>query len=92
MKKSNFDPDAAFKNIVKPETGQKTSGIKGRPPVARETKKVKTLALYQSVYENIQKIAYVERRSMSDIIGELMEAYIKENQDKLKEYDDIQRQ
>lgn len=87
MTKSKFDPDAAFKNIIGSQKEQNTG--KGRPKVDRETKKRISLAVFPSIYEDIQRIAYVERRSTSDIVGELFEAYVKKNKDKLKEYDEI---
>ena len=46
------------------------SGKKGRPKENRETKKRVSLSVLPSLYEDIQKIAYVQRRSISDLIGE----------------------
>ena len=62
---------------------------KGRPKVERETKKRVTLAIFPSVYESLQKIAYVNRQSASDVVTELIAEYVKANADKLKEYDTI---
>lgn len=62
---------------------------KGRPKVDRETKKRVTLAIFPSVYESLQKIAYVNRQSASDVVTELIAEYVKANADKLKEYDKI---
>ena len=42
-----------------------------------------------SLYEDIQKIAYVQRRSLSDLIGEQLEQYRKEHESELKVYDAI---
>lgn len=42
-----------------------------------------------SLYEDIQKIAYVQRRSVSDLIGEQLEQYRKEHENELKEYMEI---
>lgn len=93
--KKNFGFDEqseqAFKSIIgvnedreeKPETG------KGRPKVERETKKRISLAVYPSVYNNLQKIAYVDRQSVSDIVSELIAKYVNTNSTKLKEYDKI---
>jgi len=89
MGKSKFDQDAAFKNLIKPEVEQEKNIGKERPKEKRENKKVRSLSFYPSVYENIQKIAYVERRSTSDIAGELFESYISKNMDKLKEYEEL---
>ena len=38
---------------------------------------------------DIQKIAYVQRRSLSDLIGEQLEQYRKEHESELKEYMEI---
>lgn len=42
-----------------------------------------------SLYEDIQKIAYVQRRSLSDLIGEQLEKYRIEHKDELRDYEDI---
>ena len=65
------------------------SGKKGRPKEDRETKKRVSLSVLPSLYEDIQKIAYVQRRSLSDLIGEQLEQYRKEHENELKEYDAI---
>ena len=65
------------------------SGKKGRPKEDRETKKRVSLSVLPSLYEDIQKIAYVQRRSLSDLIGEQLEQYRKEHESELKEYMEI---
>jgi hypothetical protein len=72
------------------EGGQKT-GPPGRPKADKETKKRVSLAILPSLYENIQKIAYVERKSVSEIVSGCFEQYVYENTDKLKEYDKIKK-
>lgn len=62
---------------------------KGRPKTGRETKKRINLAVYPSTYDSMQKIAYIDRRSVSDIVSELMERYIEINAYKVSEYDRI---
>ncbi len=60
-------------SVVAPIAGveQKTSGAKkGRPKEDRETKKRVSLSVLPSLYEDIQKIAYVQRRSLSDVVAE----------------------
>lgn len=64
---------------------------KGRPKENRETKKRISLAIYPSIYDDIGKIAYVDRESISEVIGRCLENYIKQNQDKIKEYDRIKK-
>lgn len=71
-----------------PGVGKKT-GANGRPKSERETKKRVSLALLPSLYEDIQKIAYVERISASEIVAQCLEQYTKENADKLKTYEQI---
>lgn len=58
---------------------------------AKETKKRYNLVILPSVYEDVQKIAYIERRSVSEIVGELLANYAKANADKLAEYDETKK-
>ena len=55
----------------------------------RETKKRVSLAVYPSTYSDLQKISYVDRRSVSDIVSDLIASYVEENSNKLKEYEKI---
>lgn len=65
---------------------------RGRPAVTdRETKQRISLAVLPSLYEDIKKISYVERKSASEIISECMEQYVAENAAKLKEYNKIKK-
>lgn len=73
------------------KTKQGTTGTKGRPKSEREIKKRVSLAIMPSLYENIQKIAYVDRRSISEIVSLCLEQYTKENADKLMEYERIKK-
>ena len=82
--KAKFDQEAAFKSIIgagateDEKKADKPAG-KGRPPVERETKKRVSLALYPSSYGALQKIAYVNRQSASDIVSELIADYVAAN-------------
>lgn len=98
--KAKFDQEAAFKSIIAGTAGtaeqaEKTAkpttqaAGKGRPRVDRETKKRVSLALYPSSYGDLQKIAYVNRQSVSDIVSELIAEYVAANANKLKEYEKI---
>ncbi len=62
---------------------------KGRPKANRETKKRITFTLLQSKYEQANKIAYIEGKSVSEVIGEFLSKYIKKNHDKITEYDNL---
>ena len=59
--------------------GSKKRGGSGKSKPERECKKRFCLALKPSLYREIQQLAYIQRRSASQIIDELMERYIKEN-------------
>ena len=59
--------------------GSKKRGGTGKSKPERECKKRFCLALKPSLYREIQQLAYIQRRSASQIIDELMERYIKEN-------------
>ncbi len=99
--KAKFDQEAAFKSIIagtaaepeqaaKPAKASKQAAAgKGRPKADRETKKRVSLALYPSSYGDLQKIAYVNRQSVSDIVSELIAEYVTANAAKLKEYEKI---
>lgn len=68
------------------------AGGRGRPKEDRELKKRISLSVLPSLYEDIQKIAYVQRKSVSDVIGELMEQYRNEYKIDVCEYDKIKKQ
>lgn len=94
--KAKFDQEAAFKSIIGAGAGdpaqvRKPVG-KGRPKVDRETKKRVSLAVYPSNYSDLQKIAYVDRQSVSDIVSELIAEYVAANAGKLKEYEKIKKE
>lgn len=92
--KAKFDQEAAFKSIigVGNESIEKVGKVmagKGRPKVDGETKKRVSLFVYPSTYSDLQKIAFIDRQSVSDIVTKLIAQYVVDNQDKLKEYDKI---
>ena len=67
-----------------------SSGRRGRPKENRELKKRISLSVLPSLYEDIQKIAYMQRKSTSEEVQEMMEEYRKRNIRKLREYDQLQ--
>lgn len=76
--------------ISKPVTG---AAGRGRPKEeGRELKKRISLSVLPSLYEDIQKIAYVQRRSVSELIGDLLEGYRAEHEDDIRGYEGIQKQ
>lgn len=82
------------KYIPTPAKKQQKKGTvgRGRPAVTdRETKQRISLAVLPSLYEDIKKISYVERKSVSEIVSECIEQYITENAAKLKEYNKIKK-
>ena len=72
------------------ETMQRSFG-RGRPKEDRELKKRISLSVLPSVYEDIQKIAYVQRRSVSELIGELLEGYRVEHKAEIQRYGEIEK-
>lgn len=68
-----------------------SSGRRGRPKEDRELKKRISLSVLPSVYEDIQKIAYVQRRSVSELIGELLEGYRVEHKAEIQRYGEIEK-
>lgn len=65
------------------------NGKNGWPKEEMETEKRGSLSVLPSLYKDIQKIAYVWRRSLSDLIGEQLEQYRVEHENELKEYEKI---
>ena len=68
------------------------SGRRGRPKEDRELKKRISLSVLPSLYEDIQKIAYVQRRSVSELIGELLEGYRAEHEAEIQGYGDLKKE
>ncbi len=69
--------------------GSELSTKKGRPKENRETKKRVSLSVLPSLYEDIQRIAYVQRRSTSDLVASILEQYREEHGMELAEYETI---
>lgn len=95
--KAKFDPESAFRsiigvNITKESANVEKASAGHTAPAKRETKKRISLAVYPSLYENLQKIAFVNRRSASDVISELIAGYVSANADKLAEYVEIKKE
>lgn len=75
--------------VSKPVT---SAGGRGRPKEeGRELKKRISLSVLPSVYEDIQKIAYVQRRSASELVGELLECYRLEHEADVQRYGEIKK-
>ncbi len=55
----------------------------------KENKKRISLVVFPSSYSKLQKIAYVNRQSVSDIICKLIDEYVNDNINALKEYEKI---
>ena len=68
-----------------------TAAGKGRPKSDQETKQRISLAILPSLYEGVKKMAFVERRSVSELVAQLLEQYIRENQKKLEDYEKMKR-
>lgn len=64
---------------------------KGRPKEERETKKRVSLSVLPSLYEDIQKIAYVQRRSVSEIVAEQLEKFRDHHMEAVAEYERLKR-
>jgi hypothetical protein len=77
-------------NMVNEPEQPATSG-RGRPRENREKKKSVTLSLLPSLHEDIQKIAYVQRRSFSEVVTMLLEQYREEHQADISEYDRVKK-
>ena len=74
------------KFVEQPPMAATSSGRRGRPKEDRELKKRISLSVLPSVYEDIQKIAYV-----SELIGELLEGYRVEHKAEIQRYGEIEK-
>lgn len=68
-----------------------STGSRGRPKADRELKKRISLSVLPSLYDDIQKIAYVQRRSVSELLSAMMEDYRGNHAAELAEYDKLGR-
>lgn len=76
-------------SLVGEEQATAPARRRGRPKNQQETKHRTCISVMPSVYEDLQKIAYVKRVSASSILEMLMQAYIAKNKDALAEYSDL---
>lgn len=91
-KKNSSGTDMLLGGIgKKSETPNSNDRTMGRPVEDREKKVRKSIAILPSIFEDAQKITYVDRTSVSELIAELLSTYIEENQSKLKEYEKIKK-
>lgn len=77
--------------IDAPAASVASTGNRGRPKENRELKKRISLSVLPSLYDDIQKIAYVQRRSVSELLSAMMEEYRGSHAAELAEYEDLQR-
>lgn len=75
--------------LPRPAEKERPAERKGRPFAERETKVRKSFAIFPSLYEDAQKIAYVKRVSISELIADLLREYVAANQDALSEYKNL---
>ena len=68
-----------------------SAGSRGRPKEDRELKKRISLSVLPSLYDDIQKIAYVQRRSTSELVALIMEEYRSKHGDELAEYERLKK-
>lgn len=67
------------------------AGSRGRPKADRELKKRISLSVLPSLYDDIQKIAYVQRRSVSELMSAMMEEYRGSHATELEEYEKVKK-
>ena len=77
--------------IDAPAAPATNTGSRGRPKVDRELKKRISLSVLPSLYDDIQKIAYVQRRSVSELLSAMMEEYRVSHDAELAEYENLQK-
>ena len=77
--------------IDAPAAPAASTGSRGRPKEDRELKKRSSLSVLPSLYDDIQKIAYVQRRSASELVALIMEEYRSKHEDDLAEYERLKK-
>lgn len=77
--------------IDAPAAPAASAGSRGRPKADRELKKRISLSVLPSLYDDIQKIAYVQRRSVSELLSAMMEEYRGSHSAELAEYEKIKK-
>ena len=77
--------------IDAPAAPAASTGSRGRPKEDRELKKRISLSVLPSVYDDIQKIAYVQRRSVSELLSTMMEEYRGSHATELTEYEKVKK-
>ena len=73
-------------SIVDTPPASAASTGRGRPKAERELKKRISLSILPSLYEDIQRIAYVQRRSASELVADIMEQYLNDHNAELTEF------
>lgn len=90
-RESRRKASAVGKIIEGPKVAPAAAG-RGRPKEeGRELKKRISLSVLPSLYEDIQKIAYVQRRSTSDLVDDMFKRYRAAHEDALREYETIRK-
>ena len=77
--------------IDAPAAPAASTGSRGRPKEDRELKKRISLSVLPSLYDDIQKIAYVQRRSVSELLSAMMEEYRGSHAAELAEYEEVKK-
>lgn len=68
-----------------------SQGRRELPTGGRELKKRISLSVRPSLYRDVQKIAYIQRRSVSEVIEKMMELYRDRHSSLLEEYDKLKQ-
>lgn len=77
--------------IEAPASPATSTGSRGRPKEDRELKKRISLSVLPSLYDDIRKIAYVQRRSVSELLSTMMEEYRGSHATELAEYEEVKK-
>lgn len=72
------------------DTSFDAGGVSGLPKEHREAKKRISLSVRPSLYADIQKIAYMQRISVSSLVGTQLELYREQYKDELTRYQTLE--
>lgn len=83
MVKKNISVDESPINII----------MQGKPKATRPTSEAARISVLtkKSIKEDLQKIAWVQRKTLNQLINSIAESYIQEHQAELKEHDRLKK-
>ncbi len=83
--------ESAKKSVVTHLISDPISGGRGRPKSDAEVKTHISVSILPSLHDDIKKITYMERTTVSALIGDLLETYKRNHMSEIEEYDNLNK-